>query len=520
METIDAYSINSGSTLEADLCIIGGGAAGIGIAREFINTKYKVLLLESGDHEFDEKTQSIYDFESVGHPLRAQEGYVSRNRYLGGSTNTWAGRCAPMNDIDFEQRDWVPYSGWPITRADLEDYYQKASEVLKLPDYRYFLTRDWEQYVTQYRSDYLDDKILSPAVFLFAPQPINMRLAYGQQLQDSSNIQICVNANVIEIESHPGLKTIEKVHATSFNQNTFFVKAKFYVLACGGWENARLMLLSQRHTPNGLGNQHDTVGRYYMEHPKIDLGTITPQTAMLKSSIFLGRKDIQDGMIEVGVRLSDSVQRTEKLLNHYTAMSPIYDGGRISDAIASLFGKKEAYMPSSLSQSLEEIQYIFSHLVKIPNSLRKQFNLPLRFDKVAILSHFEHAPNPNSRVMLSNERDALGTQKLSVDLRVSSEEKRCIIRNHEILKQVLQEKGIGSLESEFPDVDSLWPGLTDSSHHMGTTRMSHNPKEGVVNQDCQVHGIHNLYIASGSVFFNRRTCKSDSDYYGDCAPRS
>ncbi len=133
--------------------------------------------------------------------------------------------------------------------------------------------------------------------------------------------------------------------------------------------------------------------------------------------------------------------------------------------------------------------------------LRAQIlNRPFAAEHVALINHLEHAPNRESRVTLSGEKDALGLHRLQVDLKVTSLEKESLIRFHEVLNQVLQQQGIGQLESNFPDIDSVWLKMTDAFHHMGTTRMCEDPTKGVVDSDCRVHGLDNLYLSGSSVF--------------------
>lgn len=497
MEHVDALKLDSFSIFRSDVCIIGGGAAGIAIAREFVGTKYSILLLESGGFSYDDETQSLYDFENIGHSLRAQKGYISRNRYLGGSTNTWHGGCAPLNSIDFEKREWVPESGWPIQKSDLDQYYRKASQVFRLPKFENFNLPIWRQFILQDYSKFLDGEILCPEPLLLANRPINMRSEYADQLKNTPNIQICINANVTELESNAAQNAVEKLHVSSLNGNHFHVHAKHYILACGGWENARLLLLSRRHSASGLGNQYDNVGRYYAEHPKIMLGNIVPTTKTLRSPVlFWKRRLSNDGFVRLGIRLSDSVQRKEKLLNHYIQLMYPHS---MSEAIAS---SDDLLKNLGLSRStIHKLVKFAPHAFRLLDAFeRRILNLPLRFKQIAIFNHFEQIPNRESRVTLSNQRDALGMNLLKVDLKVSTEEKHCMVRFQKILGSVFKEQCIGNLTSSFPPIETEWPGLTDSSHHIGTTRMSVNARKGVVNENCQVHGIHNLFIAGSAVF--------------------
>jgi choline dehydrogenase-like flavoprotein len=137
---IDARTLEDGSLIEGDLCIVGAGAAGISMALEWINAGRKVVLLEGGGFDFEPRMQDLYRGDIVGLPYYPL--HAARLHYFGGTTNHWAGMCSPYDPIDFEVRPWVPHSGWPITRADLDPFYERAQKVLELtPYYDYDATR-------------------------------------------------------------------------------------------------------------------------------------------------------------------------------------------------------------------------------------------------------------------------------------------------------------------------------------------------------------------------------------------
>src|SRR4051794_39312509 len=120
----DLRHIPDGSRLECDVCIVGAGPAGIALAQEFVNTRLQVILLESGGFEIEPAEQVLNAAEVVGLPMT---GHVhGRVRAFGGAARLWAGQCLPMDPIDFEKRDWVPFSGWPIRQDALEPYYRRA----------------------------------------------------------------------------------------------------------------------------------------------------------------------------------------------------------------------------------------------------------------------------------------------------------------------------------------------------------------------------------------------------------
>lgn len=499
---MDAFEVSRSTVLQSDICIVGCGAAGIAIAQEFLNTPHQVLLLESGDFEPDPQTQALYDVETVGHPLRSQQGYVSRNRYFGGSTNTWGGRCMVLNAIDFEPRDWVTDSGWPFGKATLVPFYQRAVKLLGLPDYQQFSPNQWRRHLLGPQPDQLlGDGVVTPDVALYGPSVPKFKQMYGPQLMQAPNIRLCIHANVTEIEPDPGLQTVQRLQVSTLSGNQFWVHSQVYILACGGWENARLLLASQRHSSSGLGNAHDLVGRYYMEHPKITLGRIYPTGKALRSPIFQDLCRTRGGFAQLGLRLTDQQQRQHQLLNHYVELLPgcSFDLPAITQAFQQV-GSRLKHLQWGQIQP-QDVAALWPHLGELSTYfVRKRFNHPIAYPSIILRNHFEQSPNRASRVQLSRQRDALGQNRLQVNLRISRQDQESLAQFHHHLGQQLQTLGLGRLESNLPPLASAWATLTDSSHHMGTTRMGIHPRQGVVDETCKLHGCNNLYIASSSVF--------------------
>ena len=139
---VDARSVPPGTVIETEVCIVGAGAAGITLAREFINSGFRVALLESGDFDFKDKTQDLYGGANIGRRYFDPKDVGLRLRYFGGTTNHWGGWCAPLDPLDFEEREGVPHSGWPFSRDYLEPWYRRAQTVLQLGPYGY-APGDW-----------------------------------------------------------------------------------------------------------------------------------------------------------------------------------------------------------------------------------------------------------------------------------------------------------------------------------------------------------------------------------------
>lgn len=503
MTLLDAHTIAPQTQIEADICIVGAGAAGLALAREFIGSRYSVVVLESGGLQSDRATQALYGVDTVGHPLRIEQGYVSRNRYFGGSTNTWGGRCIPLNAIDFEARDWVSDSGWPFDRQALEPFYRQAARVLRLPDYGYFRPDRWRSKLLGPLAPglYAEGGEMVPEMALLGRSPIKMGRVYRQQLAAAPNLRIVLQANVTELEPNPTATAVEQIHVATLGGHRFQVRARTYILACGGWENARLLLDSTRHCPQGLGNPYDVVGRYYMEHPKILLGRIYPRADLLRSPAVLDYAPIAGGYGQMGLRLSDAQQRQARVLNHYVQLMPGFPTG-LPEAQKTwqwVCSRAKRLRLDQIRQA--DLRQVAPHLGQIGEYfLCRRLNWPIPYPYIDVFNHMEQAPNPDSRVSLSRDRDALGSHRLQVDLRVTPQEKESLLQLHRLMGRQLQQLGLGELVTPDLDPAADWPNLTDASHHMGTTRMGLHPRRSVVDPDGLVHGLNNLYITGSSVF--------------------
>ena len=501
MTILDAHTVAPQAQIKADVCIVGAGAAGLALAREFIGSRYSVVVLESGGLQSDRATQALYDIDTVGHPLRIEQGYVSRNRYFGGSTNTWGGRCIPLNTIDFEARDWVSNSGWPFDRQALEPFYRQAARVLQLPDYGYFSPERWRSKLLGPPTPGICGEEMVPEMALMGRSPIKMGRAYRRQLAAAPNLRIYLQANVTELEPNPTGTTVERLHVATLAGHRFKVGARTYILACGGWENARLLLDSTRHSPQGLGNPYDVVGRYYMEHPKILLGRIYPQADLLRSPAVLDYTRIAGGYGQLGLRLSDAQQRQARVLNHYLQLMPGFPMG-LPEARQTWQWVCSRAKRLRLDQIRPtDLRQVAPHLGQIGEYfLCRHLNRPIPYPYIDVFNHLEHAPNPASRVSLSRDRDTLGSHRLQVDLRVTAQEKGSLLQLHRLVDSQLQQLGLGELVTPNLNPSADWPDLTDASHHMGTTRMGLHPRRSVVDPDGLVHGLSNLYITGSSVF--------------------
>lgn len=266
---IDARELENNSRIEGDICIVGAGAAGIAIALDWINTPYRVILLEGGGFEYEDRVQELNSGKSTGqkyYPLKS-----ARLRFFGGTTGHWAGMCAPFDPLDFKERDWVPHSGWPIGKEDLDPFYARANQTLQLGPYNYEYAY-WKDKAPNMTPLPLDQNVFWTKMWQIS------RARYGRVYQESiveaSNIHLYTHANAVDVVAEENLGSIKEITVKNFTGKTHTVKAKHFILACGTIQNTRLLLASNSQASKGLGNAYDLVGRYFQEHLEVACGEL------------------------------------------------------------------------------------------------------------------------------------------------------------------------------------------------------------------------------------------------------
>jgi choline dehydrogenase-like flavoprotein len=506
---IDARSIVPGTVIEAELCVVGAGAAGITLAQEFVGSSINVCVIESGDIEFNWQTQALYEGANVG--LRYFDLDICQIRYFGGNTNAWGGWCRPLDPIDFEHRPWVEHSGWPFPAAELRPYYRHAHALCEIPSDDYD-PRAAAVAIGHPRAQLLsfDPAKVETSIYRFS-SPTRFGRVYRETLRKAENVRCYLNANVLALRTTDDARTVTHLAVGCLSGTRFNVAAKHYVLAAGGIENTRLLLLSNDVVANGLGNQHDLVGRYFMEHPHTKRRLIATRRSMPSALYGLA---FRDRAISARLALPAALQQQEGLLNYSGNIHPEYfchnaagwlafrklvlsvDPGRRSDPYVRFppYGRR--------GLTLREIWDFVRQFDKATIAAFLQYFQPNRFISGFVLeSKSEQAPNPESRVSLDHPRDAFGLNRVKLNWRTLPIDRRTVIRAEEILDREFRRLGIGTLASLAPSELEGWPAnLEGGWHQIGTTRMHEDPKRGVVDRHGRVHGMANLFIAGSSIF--------------------
>ena len=486
---LDARQVAPGSTLTADVCIIGAGAAGITLARALAASGHTVVLLESGGFEPDAATQALYRGRSVGLPLDpiGHEGLDGpRLRYFGGTTNHWAGYCRPFPELDFEPRSYVPRSGWPMARAALDPYYAVAQDMCRLGPYDYDVS-SWEARGAL-EVPILNSETTPHTIVQLTTQP-RFGVNYRDDLTRSPAIQLVLWANVTRLGLADDGSAISTVDVKTLSGNAFGAVATAYVVATGGLEVPRLLLASNDKRPAGIGNEHDLVGRHFMEHVNVAGGPVALTIGDAEIAPYTPRPltvDVEGEPRDIALQsvllLSPDLQQRERLLACEVTLEfpfPPHDP-RV----------EELFPGTRRGIELLAAQGVTTKTVATARVLCEQ------------------EPNPASRVTLTRTKDALGMPQIQLDWRVTRDDRLSMLRTLRRVGREIGERGFGRLRVDISGYTNGDPAPGDDidyevntgSHHLGTARMSADPTSGVVDPDGKVHSVPNLYVAGSAVF--------------------
>lgn len=502
MPVIDLFSGAGSLPLsECDICIIGSGPAGATLAAELSGGPDRIVILESGGFERRADCDALNEIESIGRN-RAEQWPV-RNRIVGGASHTWGGRCAPFDEIDFEVRDWVPASGWPMTEADMVPYLDRSAAHLGLsPGSGYSGEDFWRIAGRQAPTAAADPARLLP-FFWQHSRDDNESYPYeytrfGRRLGDrlGANVTLVSGATVVKIRTQTSGKAVRGVDFAAPDGQIGTITAPVVVLCGGGIENARMLLVSDDTGPAGLGNGHDLVGRYLMDHLRGPLGYFDPAGPIALRKRF-GRYNVNGRFFRGGFRLSPRIQREEGLLNCAAWLGEtLADDDPWDEMRRILRGRVRA----------SDIGLLASNAGLFAGSVRDYFiehnGIRRKLAELVLLGMVEQRPDPDSRITLSNQRDRFGIPISRIDWRSHPDEARTMRRTGELVAAEMVRMGFPApdLAEWVRDGAAMPDDFVDVAHPTGTTRMSDDPAKGVVDRNGMVHGIDGLYVTGSSVF--------------------
>lgn len=442
-----------------DVCVIGSGPAGVTLARRLGANGVSVGLFEAGGLTYTPQSQDLYKGTTAGQPYYALDG--ARLRFFGGSSNHWGGWTRPLDPYDFDPKPHHPLSGWPIAKSDLDPYAAEADAILNLPE---------DSLPPDIMPEAAAD--LVPRRFRFSRPIARFGEKFREELGASKSIRVHINANLVDLRVSDDRRVVTEAVFRSYQRSEHFnVKAKLFALCLGGIENARALLNADSQVAGGLANAHDLVGRYFLEHPHAPAGRAVMRKPLTWMLVYSPTPDLM---------------RAKKILNF---------GMRIGD-----FDQWNAPDFTGLLAPHPPCMNDFDSL--LATEIREQKTpCPAHIGDVFIAC--EQSLDPENRVSLVPERDRFGLRKVKLDWRLSEMDLRTLKTGAAQIATHLAKHDVGRmqiadwlLDDRLPTAEELYGG----NHHMGTTRMSADPKNGVVDANVKVHGIDNLYVGGSSVF--------------------
>jgi choline dehydrogenase-like flavoprotein len=480
---LDAELLSNDDSIHCDICIIGGGPAGITLARELSGAAATVVVLESGGIEVEESAQMLNDGAVIGWPYAGLR--QTRHRQLGGTVQTWntplngriGAKYVPLDPCDFLTRPDVTYSGWPFGYDELESYYERAQIVCRLGPLIY----DGDCWCDQSRTFSLTDTPLRRSIYQFGPASA-FTAEHLDAVGAADNVQLICHATACALKMRDEAKSVAAVSAASLAGNRFQVRARFYVLAAGAIENARLLLVSREPGQFAPGNEHDWLGRCFMEHPRDQTMSLIPSEAeAFARAAFYDRHEAADGTLISGrISVDPGTLIDQQLPNASLTLLPL--PGPMS-------------LPGRFGQIAARLKKLVGNQPSTGYGWSETFQPQEAYRGFGLLMNMEQFPHRDNRVVLSRELDPFGVPKPEVHWQWREPDQARLERLRTLMASSLEATGIGRIErtgSGMPD--------PNAHHHAGTTRMHQDPRYGVVDPNGRVHGTENLHVTGSSVF--------------------
>jgi choline dehydrogenase-like flavoprotein len=525
---INATHLSTGATLEAEVAIVGAGPAGITLALELASARHRVLLIESGSDSYSAEVQQLG--ETMGKDAAHVPMSLATRRQIGGASNLWAGRCVPFDPIDFQHRRIVGNAHWPVSYPELASYFLRACDWCMCGEPKFdaneipslageALIPGWPE--GDVRSSTLERWSL----------PTNFGRAYRAKLKSSPHVTVVSQLTCTEIVCSADGRGVEYLAAQTLDGKRVQIRAKRYVLACGGIESTRLLFVSDRTHKRGIGNHSGHLGHWYMAH----LGASIAQvrfTTPARQTIYGFERDPAGIYVRRRFTFSPDYLAEHELpnvamwLENPEISDPSHGNAVLSFiylALASPLGryfiaegirrrKIDTINPVSTWQHVRNVArnlpraIWFALTFGYQRFLKRGYKVPGVFVPSAsnayrLYYHGEHLPHHESRIAPTPELDALGVPRIQTRLRFEDDDIRAAIRVHEHFDRYLRRHGLGHLEYLYEDREAGFrEQLLDGYHQAGTTRMSAQPEDGVLDSQLAVHGFDDLFVTSSSAF--------------------
>jgi choline dehydrogenase-like flavoprotein len=489
------YDFDSPDTLipeHADVCVIGAGAAGILLATQIAAAGRTVTLLEAGGLHQELRSQGVYRSEVTGHPH--QGIHVGRFRYYGGTTTQWGGQILELGDSNFEQRSYVEGSGWPISKAPLTKYYEKALDFVGLK----LAEREDSQVNTALNLEELN--VAPEFSLLYSRHSLERNFAHHRAINDARGLSIYLHANVVGLVMKQGESVIKGVRVAGFSGRRGEIAADYFVICMGGIESTRL-LLQPMAAGTAPWQANNLLGKHFQDHILVDCIPLR-DVKVRQVHRYFGYEELGGYQYRTHVRLSSKAQAEYETLDIAGTINPyqkeLRGSERASRMLRQIIREREPPLLENFASDAIHVPAVIKDLC-----VRRIFGEMSAWRRTMLTLHCEQSPNSASTISLSDRKDKFGMYITRLHWDISDLEIHSIRTYVRLAEKVFSRTQIAELRTPvgFFEDDALVRAMCeDSYHHMGGTRMSPSQSSGIVDASLKLHGVANGYICSTSVF--------------------
>jgi len=531
---LDARKLEAEQVLRCDIAILGAGAAGLALALATARARrdLKVLVIEAGGRDLDVREQARYFAEDTiscdGHPPLE----LYRRRMFGGTTTIWGGRCIPLSPEDFSPRPEIGRTGWPIPYEEVGKYYPAALRLLEAGAFEFDAERALPGEPAPLASTKCPHGLVLNQLERFS-RPTDLAQRYGKELDSAPNVQVLLNAPCVEIlVSQSGRRATGLAIRTA--EKEFTVEAGSTVIAAGGLETPRLLLWSQSKNAGEFGNGSGHLGRNYMAHFSGDLGQI--QFCRPQNELRLDYTKSRDGVwCRRLIQLDANTLREQSLVNFVLrpTIPALHDPAHGNSILSAAFfatrfliaeyARRLTMTPGSraFGSGSPEWRHMLDHgrniLWGLPSLarfgahwMRRRVAASRKLPSLFLTSqtgayplefNIEQLPDKECGVRLGSNMDPNGVPRIALDWRLDRGLKDKVIRIFKQVGSACRSAGIGDVVLDEIEKEMVLERCrAQGGHHIGTARMSSDPRGGVVDQHLEVWDTKDLYILGPAVF--------------------
>jgi choline dehydrogenase-like flavoprotein len=414
---------------------------------------------------------------------------------LGGTSNAWHGNSNPLDQQDFAPRPWLDIEGWPIARQDLDPFYDQAALLLGNDSCSGLRPGLLPPAVHRGLGRIsFNPSILHPK-FLEYRKPPHRWKATLLELARTRRLRCLLETCALELLPDEYGSRVLRLKAGAPSRS-FFIEAETFIVAAGALETPRLLLNSRSIHPEGIGNQHDQVGRCLMDHPTGPFSMLRFQR-LLRASIYSDHA-LPGGerFVRAALTLRPELQQSLQTSNHYFMIRPCIGSRHVRGDL------RLSFLAARSIRDLNARQV--AGIIRSPNLLYRiliaRLRVPAFYRYGELFFMAEQLPSPQSRITLSTERkDAFGYPIASIHWSPTHAD----FKSLESFVSAAFTDGLSSTRYRMAREGTIQEWIdtfTSAAHHLGTTRMAAVSTHGVVNPNLQVFGVDNLYISDASVF--------------------